>query len=190
MPTKYKYAIGIVAIAAIAVAIYIYWPKAPQQSQSSTIPVPEIFAPAEWRAEPQTLGFTIFVKQGDGGGQIDVGALKTGKTLEQWLATLYNGGNFPYATLTATSSVDGAEAITWALVDGHLILVDSDLESASNRALNYSVFDQGNVYIFSLMTYQLYNSSTKAFEINQAGVQTVQTMVQNFAESLPSSTSE
>jgi|GEM_PF-4312928 len=187
---KGAYIIAIVIIALGAGLYFIYHLK-PNLSGSNVTTLPDIAAPNGWTADRQSSDRITFMRQGKdiaSSGRIDVSAVKINKNLEQWLAGLYSGGNFPYA-LTATSSPSGAEAITWALVNGHLVLADSDRESGAGTALNYSLYDNGNVYAFSLLPYQLYNLPNKTFVTKNPGdIQTLKALVQNFATSLPSNT--
>lgn len=163
-------------------------PQAHPGSTSTVTALPSIPAPAGWQAEPEGTDSITFAKEASRvGEQISVGAIKTGKPLDEWLAALYDGGDFPYASLTATSSPSGAQALSWALVNGSLILVDAGPEGGSVTSLNYSVYNNGNVYIFTLSPYKLYDPSTKTMALyDPANIQTLKQMVQDFVTALPS----
>jgi hypothetical protein len=185
------YCLLAILLAVVAVTVWRHRPGLPQTHPGSTSNVttlPSIPAPTGWQPEQEGAGSITFAKEGSSVGErINVSAIKTSKPLDEWLATLYNGGDFPYATLTASSSPSGAQALSWALVNGSLILVDAEPEGGGGVSLNYSVYNNGNVYIFTLSPYELYDPTEKAMTLyNPANIQTLKQLVQDFVVILPS----
>jgi hypothetical protein len=119
-------------------------------------------------------------------------------TLEQTIAA---SGDTPLLTASSTyigwtgipmQHVEGNYALPvgWAIINGNLVLVSNDPETDTETALDYSIYDNGIIYSFST-AYQSYYPPTNTFiTVNTANLRTLQTMVQNFAESLPPGTSQ
>jgi hypothetical protein len=79
-------------------------------------------------------------------------------------------------------------AQTWNVINGRLILGSVGQDVGSYNSLIYWLFDDNVVYTFSLVPYGINNPTpeeAKDYPLNTGDAQTLQSIIQKFAQSLP-----
>jgi hypothetical protein len=170
-------------------------------------PLPDIPAPVGWQADRTSSSAIIFSPDNQDQlpsrslpDRIEVHALTMHGTLDQEIARDEERDPIPTGMASSTYigwsgiplSYEGGSGIPigWATINGNLILVSNDRESDAGSAIDYTIYNNGIMYDFNLLPYQLYDPSAGKFvTVNPESLRTLQEMVQNFAERLPSGAS-
>jgi hypothetical protein len=193
----YKYFFFVIAMFVVAIFVYAYYSHSKNIStQMSDTPtnLPDISTPAGWQVDRMNTSQIIFTKDSSATfpSRIEVDALKMYGTLDQQIAHDYtsisgNATSSIYIGWSGMPMVYGGDSVSvgWATINGNLILAANDKATDAETTLDYSVFNNGIVYIFST-NYQQYDPTLKTFETKSPeSIRVIQAMVQNFAESLP-----
>lgn len=191
---KYKYFISLIVILAVAAVVYVYWSRTnfPIQKNNTQVALPNIPTPAGWYSwgenhypDYETSTIPNSVTFGDqpisnSGNNtttlIGVNAQDPfGRTDGQWITDV----------LYPTVAQEGGPTSTrlWSVINGRLILEAVVQTPAGGYNLYYYVLGNGVEYSFDLEPWYFDKNI-----LTNPDAQTLQAMVQNFAESLPSST--
>lgn len=183
--------IAIVAFLAAAVFAYIYWPHSSFPNENSTVSasLPSIPTPPGWYSwgtnhyldyetstvpNSETFGDQPINNSGNNTTTLIVANTENlyGRTNMEWIT------NVLYPEISQLNSPTSSEL--WSVINGKLVLEAITQTPAGGYDLNYSVFDDGAVYSFSLNPWHSENLFTGQ------DAQTLRGMVQKFTADLPS----
>jgi hypothetical protein len=186
----FKFLFGVALVVIAGMLIYTYWPRTnPSVEQNVNQAVlPNIPTPAGWYSwgtnhypdyETSTLpnSMTFGDQPINNSGNntttlINVNVQNlSGQTDEQWIETDL------YPSLQQVESP--SSSLLWSVMNGRLVLGSVVKNPSGGYDVVYHVFDNGVIYSFSLNPWHTENLLTSS------DAQTLKTMVQNFAESLP-----
>ncbi|HUC01927.1 MAG TPA: hypothetical protein VMA75_03405 [Candidatus Paceibacterota bacterium] len=179
----------MVTVTIVAIGCIFLWRYhfSPVQSRTSTMALPEIQTPSGWYLWGKdhlpagtngpvnniTFGNKPMASADDAATMIVVNAQDPfGRTDEQWIADVLSSSLEELGSPTSTR--------LWSAINGRLVLRAVTQTPAGGYDLNYYILNDGVEYIFQLdPTHADDNISSSS------DAQTLHTMVQNFAESLP-----
>lgn len=170
-----KIIVGITALIIIAVAVFVVL-----RNENGGLKASDITAPTGWYVHPMDDGNFILTRQqelpdigpSEGfayGEQIDVETQKLDRPLEEWIAWRIPD-NDPIYTLKERGSFGG-----------HPTLKVEHESLAAGKVLDYYIFVDNQIYIFSLYPLESYDTSGRNPVRNTANIKILEQMVKDFA---------